>query len=236
MLWLILSLIPVSVAQDACEKVSVGELAKVNVPSVLVLGERKGTQPDLVRAAKVVKALQKSGPVTLALQAVDRGQQSVLDQLTTGALSTEGLEEALGFHEAWGAPITGYLPLFALADDGVRLVAIGGPVEPRAEDDPLPLPPGYIHVLGDAMGEAMMPVELEPRFIQRVAWIDHTLATRALSAWDEQGTLVILADRLHVEGGKGISWQAQRLTEVRVHQAVLAWSDTPCYPDDRLLP
>ncbi len=212
-----------------------GDLVAINTPAVIVLGERKGTQPDLARAAKIVAKLQKLGSVTVALQAVPTEHQAVLDQYSRGTLTVDALEAALHIQDTWGFPFAPYLPLVTAADDGVRVLGIGGAIPARTPDDVLPVPPSYIHVLGDAMGDALMPVELERRFVERVAWTDHVLAARAFKAWDAQGSLVIIADRLHVEGGKGVSWQAQRLTSVRVHTAILSASNTPCYSGDRLL-
>jgi hypothetical protein len=95
-----------------------------------------------------------------------------------------------------------------------------------------PQPPAYIHVLGPPMGEHPVPVELEARYLSMVAYTDHRVALRAVEAWNGQGSLVILADRLHVEGGKGISWQAGLLTEAPVHSVMLKQSDSPCYAGD----
>jgi hypothetical protein len=46
--------------------------------------------------------------------------------------------------------------------------------------------------------------------------------------------LVILADRLHVEGGLSISCQAQRMTEAAVVPVLLAKAETPSYAGDKV--
>jgi uncharacterized iron-regulated protein len=232
----------VALGQDAplaaptCSRGSVGKLVKVEAPAVIVLGERKGTLPDLSRAKKVVAKLAKKGPVTLALQAVRQENQAVLDQLAAGQLAMEQVPAALDWENSWGFPFEAYAPLLATADRGVKLVAIGEPYSLRPEEQTLPLPPGYFEVLADPMGDNPVPPELESPYVEFVAWADHQLASNAISAWDGQGVLVVVVDRFHVEGGLGVSWQAQRLTEAQVSAAILADAESLCYPGDTLLP
>ena len=80
-----------------------------------------------------------------------------------------------------------------------------------------------------------MPAELETRFVEQVAWIDHQLATKALEGWSGEGFLVVLVDRLHVQGGLGVAWQLERLTETPVSAALLADAGTRCVESDRIL-
>ena len=58
---MLLGLLGLAVAADfgPCTTTSVGRAAAIQAPAVLVLGERKGTQPDLKRAYKIVKKLAK---------------------------------------------------------------------------------------------------------------------------------------------------------------------------------
>ena len=44
---------------DACNSVSLTDILAVPEPAIIVLGERRGAQPDLARAMRVVKGLQK---------------------------------------------------------------------------------------------------------------------------------------------------------------------------------
>jgi hypothetical protein len=113
------------------------------------------------------------------------------------------------------------------------VVGVGLDPTMRPTDAQIPIPPGYIHVLGDALGQPL-PVELESRFLQTVAWRDYAIASAAIEAWDGEGYLVILADRLHVEGGLGVSWQASLMTEAPVHAFVLADAESRCYDGDKL--
>ncbi len=99
----------------------------------------------------------------------------------------------------------------------------------------LAVPPVYIHVLADALGEGPMPPELESRFVEQVAWIDQQLATKALEGWNGNGFLVVLVDRLHVQGGLGVAWQLERMTETPVSAALLADAGTRCVASDRIL-
>jgi hypothetical protein len=80
-----------------------------------------------------------------------------------------------------------------------------------------------------------MPPELESRFVEQVAWIDHQLATKALEGWDGNGFLVVLVDRFHVQGGLGVPWQLARLTEAPVSAALLADAGSRCVETDRVL-
>lgn len=217
-----------------CEKVSLAQVADVQAPAVIVLGERRGIWPDLVRAERLIARLQRDHHVTVALEAVHVDKQPVLDQYTSGSIGLSDVPELTGWGEYWGIPWSAYQGVVAAGELGADLIAIGVNAELRPAQDTIPLPPGYLHVLLDAVGEHAVPVELESQFVQTVAWKDHRMAANAIEAWDGEGVLVILADRLHVEGGMGVQWQAQRLTEVPVTSVLLANANTPCYPGDRV--
>jgi len=111
-------------------------------------------------------------------------------------------------------------------------VPLGGRKPPEAT---LAVPPVYIHALADALGEGPMPPELESRFVEQVAWIDQQLASKALESWNGQGFLVVLVDRLHVQGGLGVEWQLARMTETPVSAALLADAGARCVESDRVL-
>jgi hypothetical protein len=84
------------------------------------------------------------------------------------------------------------------------------------------------------MAGHFMPVPLEAEFVQTVTWMDHRLARAAIEGWKGKGYLVIVADRTHVEGGKGIGWQAQRLTDAPVTTVLLSGPGS-CYDKDAYL-
>jgi hypothetical protein len=227
---------PAVAADRACSKTSVGKLAKVEQPAVLVLGERKGTLPDLSRAASLVRKLIKKGAVTVALQAVPASRQDDLDQYARGGLSLEVLPERLDWENTWGFPFETYERLLGTGRQGAKLVAIGGPYQPPPAGVTVPIPPGYVQLLEDPMGETPIPVELEARYAAFVAHADHRFADAALKAWDGTGVLVVIVDRFHVEGGMGVQWQAQTMTEAPVKGVLLADADSRCYKGDLVLP
>ncbi len=229
-------LLHLALAQAGCTPTSIGQLATQAPPSVLVLGERRGIAQDVRRATKLAKKLSKRGPVTVALQAVPVELQEALDAHAAGRLTDEQLLAKIDLPTHWGFDVGAYDKLLLSgATLGFDLVAVGVPPEPAAEGVVVPLPPAYMHVLGDTMGEHPVPVEMEGRFSALVAHTDHRVAARAIEAWDGQGYLLIVADRLHVEGAKGISWQASLLTEYPASSVLLDASDTPCYSGDLVL-
>jgi hypothetical protein len=232
---LILSLALGAHAQG-CEKISVADLTAAPGPGVLVLGERHGTRKDLNRARKIALKLLKHGPVTLAVEAVPADAQPTLDAFQGGKLLVDALPGKLSWHDEWGFSFDAYEKLLLTYQRGVELVALGQPIELRPDDQTVQLPPGYVQVLSDTMGDAPVPVELESRLVQTMAWHDSRLASRALDAWDGQGWLVVVVDRTWIEGGLGVQWQATRLTEAPVQAALLAHAGTQCYPGDRALP
>lgn len=211
-------------ALATCTQTKIPEIAAIPAPAVIVLGERMGVKKDLSRARKLLKKLQ--GPKQLAVAVVDRAKQQVLERHNRGELPTLLLEKELGWS---GFPFTAYSPLFTM---GVAVRAVGVPVEPKPEGTPVPLPAGYARLLSDGMAGHMMPADLESSFSQLVAWYDHRVALHAVEGWNGKGYLVVLADRTHVEGGKGISWQLQRLTEAPVHAVMLA-DPGACYSGDQ---
>ena len=232
---LTLAMIPVASAEAGrCQHVRSADITGVEAPAVIVLGERRGTQPDLSRAARVVRALARQDDVTLAMQAVGKGHQPVLDRWSEDEISLSDLPGLVRLETEWGFAFAPYRNLFLTTRGGVELVAIGQVAELLPEGQTVPMPPSYMHVLSEATDDHPLPVQSEPDFVQTVTWMDHRLAGEAIASWDRQGYLVILADRFHVEGGKGISWQAQRLTPEPVHAFLLADAEASCYAADRI--
>lgn len=221
-----------SAQTPSCEKIGLPDLLQIEAPAVLVLGERKGMWPDLLRAERLVARLNTRDAVTLALEAVSPDKQPVLDAFEAGEGRLSELPELLEWGASWGHAWSSYQGLFQYGQSGVEFVGIGHPPSLRPAEVPIPLPPGYLYVLLDAMGEHALPVDLEPRFVQTVAWRDYQLAKTAIEQWSGEGYLLILADRLHVEGSLGIGFQAQRMTDAAVHNVLLANAQTPCYAGD----
>jgi len=228
--------IAAAAAQQTCAPTTIGTLAQEPRPVVIVAGARKGSSTDAGRAWRLVKRLAAQGPVTVALEPVHRDQQAALDQWGQGHLPDEGLADRLGVADHWGFAADPFLRLItAHKSVGATVVAIGATPAVPARDELIPQPPAYMHVLADTMSGAPIPVELEGRFMAMVARHDHLLATAAIQSWSGDGALVIVADRLHVEGGKGVSWQAGLLQSAPVHNVLLARSDTPCFTGDLTL-
>jgi len=218
-----------------CSQTSLTELATIPSPAVFVLGERRGTHPDLARASRLVARLRSSGePVTVALDVVSADKQPVLDRYADGQVPSVDLPALLDWAAITGFPYDPYQKLLTAAAYGSEVLAVGVPTEPKPTSIPVPIPPGYIAVLQDGMSGHYMPVALESRFVQMVTWKDFRIARTAIEAWNGDGYLVIVADRTHVEGGKGVGWQAQRLTDAKVH-TILLDGPAACYDKDRYL-
>jgi uncharacterized iron-regulated protein len=233
MIWLVGAALA---ATGECEPIGMKDVMDVPAPAVIVLGERHGTQPDLARAARVVRKLAKRGPVTLALESVHEKYQSVLDDYSVGHVTLEHLPGQLDWSNSWGFGWRPYQPLVTAADLEVKVVAAGNDLGPPPADAPqFPIPSGYMQILADAMADHLVPVELHDRFVRSMAWYDFRIADDALSHWDGNGWLVIVAGRGHIEGGKGVTWQvAQQKPDVKVAGFVLGWADPICYRGDRV--
>lgn len=222
-------------AQESCEYVTFAEIAAIEAPAVVVLGERHGFQPDLARAAKVVRSFDRRAPVTVALEAVHSKYQPVLDGFAEGKVEAVDLPALTRWDDDWGFPYAPYAPLVTASRFGAKVVGAGLDLGPRPEDRAVPLPPRYIDVLRPAMAGHTMPPEKEGGFVQAMAWRDFRIAEAAMNGWSGEGYLVVVTGRGHVEGGKGVAWQAQRMTQAPVHAFVLKpGPEPPCWEGDRL--
>ncbi|MCB9679942.1 MAG: ChaN family lipoprotein [Alphaproteobacteria bacterium] len=227
-------LLSTALAQD-CTTVHARDLLDVPAPAVLVLGERHGMRKDLGRATKIARALAAKDDVRVALEAVDRRFDAALGAYAHGVLDADDLERKLDFPATWGFPYRVYAPLVRASAFGAEVVGVGLKLGPKPDDVSLPVPPRYIDLLRPAMGDHEIPLGMEQDFVQAMAWRDYGLASKALQGWDGKGYLVLVVGRGHVEGGKGVAWQASRLTDVPVHSFVLAATpDMPCYAGDQV--
>lgn len=231
-LWLMAA----AAAQDGlCEPIGLGDVLNVQAPAVIVLGERHGTEPDLSRATRVVRALLATGePVTVALEAVHQKYQPVLDDYAAGKVDPLELETKLEWKDAWGFPFAPYSKLVMSSGEGAKVVAAGLDLGPAPADAPkYPIPPGYSEILESAMGGHQVPPGAEPSFIASMAWRDYAIGDLATKSWDGQGFLVVVTGRGHVEGGKGVGWQLDQRLDVPVTSYVLAWGkQPPCFEGD----
>lgn len=217
-----------------CTAVGMEQVRAIAPPAVVVLGERYGHQPDLARAKRIIREMLGRSPVTVALEAVDVTATKELDRYAAGELNSDGLRAALDWEATWGFPWTPYEPLLTAHDYGASVVGIGVPRTPPPKDAEFPIPGGYMTILRDAMAGYEMPLGMQSRFVRTMAWRDHALARNAIEAWDEDGYLVLVVGRGHVEGGKGVAWQARTLTSQKVDSIVLAWADAACYDGDQI--
>ena len=207
-------------AWATCGPVGMAELVTVDRPAVFVLGVRDGVPSDLRRAARVIRRLRGAGPVTVALQVVPVEQQAALDAYQRGDVPTGSLPDALAWDAAQPS-FTTWLPVFEGAGLGDTLNAVGHPLTRAPDGIDVPRAPGHSAVLADAMQEHWMPPAYETRFAAHVAWLERRVARDALASWSGEGALVVLASRLHVEGGKGLTFQLGTQTERPVHGVLL---------------
>ncbi|MCO4745650.1 MAG: ChaN family lipoprotein [Proteobacteria bacterium] len=216
-----------------CQEIGFNDILAVEAPAVIVLGERHGTQPDLARATRLMRNLHERAPVTLALEAVHEDYQAQLDSFAEGQIEIDAVEAALSWEESWGFAFAPYARLVTAATAGVHVLAAGTTLGKAPEDARYPIPSGYMTVLRDAMSGHEMPLDMEERFVRSMAWRDYKIASLATGPWDQTGYLVIVTGRGHVEGGKGVAWQAEQSVDVPVKSFVLAWGkEPPCYPGD----
>ena len=225
----------VATAQEACAYVRFPDVVAVPSPSVVVLGERHGFKSDLGRALKVARRFATEGPVTIALEAVHRKHQPVLDAFAAKKVPPDELADQLDWEHEWGFAYRAYEPLVTAAEEGMRVVAVGVDLGPKPEGVEVPIPPRYLDLLRPAMGGHDVPKAKEADFVAAMAWRDRALAEAAVKAWDGKGRLVLVVGRGHVEGGKGVAWQADLLTDAPIASFVLApGPNPPCHEGDRL--
>jgi hypothetical protein len=231
MIWLVTA----ALAADRCTPINASDILSIKAPAVIVLGERHGTQPDLYRASYVAKKLNEAAKVTLALEAVHQKFQLILDDYARKKIPKEDLQTRLEWPASWGYPFGPYRTLVRGADLDMDVLGVGVDRSGAPAGEKFPIPSGYLPILHDGMAGSDVAPGLEQRFLETVAWRDYAIARNAVRSWDGTGYLVIVADRAAVEGGKGVAWQAEQLTDKPVHSFVLAWGDTPpCYPGDQV--
>lgn len=234
MFWL-LAMITTALATPRCDLVTMSDVMAVTPPAVIVLGETHGTQPDLKRASQIVNRLAKRAPVTLALEPVYAQRQAALDRYASGDITVEALPGAVGWDETFGFPLSPYRGLLTAADKGVKVVGVGLARQAAPDEAEFPVPGGYMSILRDAMAGAEMPLSLQSRFVRTMAYRDFRMAEAALAGWNGRGYLVVLVGREHVEGGKGVSWQAGLMSQAPVHSYILSYGGEPgCYRGDQI--
>lgn len=234
-MWWFLAASVALAAGNHCQRIDKGYVLAVTPPAVVVLGERHGTEPDLRRATKIVKAFAARMSTTVALEAIQGDKQKVLDAFAQGHIAARDLPAKLDWDRDWGFPYRPYEPLVTANERGVHVVAAGLPLGNPPDGAEFPVPGGYMGILRDAMSDHEIPLPMQAGFIRAMAWRDYRIAQQAIAGWNHKGYLVILAGRTHVEGGKGVPWQAGLLTHEPVSAFVLDWAtDPPCYAGDNV--
>ena len=234
-LWLALSVAWADSAEK-CTAIGLSDITSVKGPAVIVLGERHGTEPDLRRAATIVKQLHAKGSVTVALEAVHEKYQKVLDDYAHGVIAAADLPTQLDWEKSWGFAYKPYAPLVTLGTQpDYKVVAAGLDLGEAPTSADFPVPSGYLSILRDSMAGHDVAPEMQDTFVKAMAYRDYEIARDAVKGWDGMGWLVILTGRGHVEGGKGVAFQAGLLTKAKVESFVLDWGvDPPCYPGDKV--
>lgn len=218
-----------------CEGVAMTDLLELQTPAVIVLGERPGTFVDERRAERIVFRLAEDEPVTLALEAVEGGFQSVLDDYADGRIDPSDVPPLVRWDESWPYAWSAYQPLVTAAVMGVEVIAAGLPHTSMPRGESVTLPPRYMDVIEPRLADQGLPLAYESRFVQAMAWRDRRIAEQALEGWNGKGYLIVLAHRMHVAGGRGVAWQLAQRTQAPVESVLLGRAGASCEPGDRVL-
>jgi len=221
---------------DACETISLSDIAAVPEPAIIVLGERRGAQPDLARARRVLSRLQRDadGGVMLATDLVHHKYQKHLNAYTSGQTDLSTLEESLEWSNHSATSFTPYGQLFRLAEKGLQLRAVGTEWIGPPENVHPPVPGVYPSLVSSAVPEDNLPFGLDSRIAETMAYWDYQVAMRAVNEWDGRGYLVILTDRARTEGGGGVPWQLAQSDTHQVYAFLLAWAEPYCEEGDNV--
>ena len=224
-------------ADDACREITLSDIAAVPEPAIIVLGERRGAQPDLSRAKRVIQRLQKTaeGPVMLATDIVHHSVQKQFDDYERGAIRYESLEQQLQWPEQTSVSFAPYGQLFKQIENGLTVKAVGidlvGPPDSNIRP---PVPAVYPSIVSAAIADDALPFGLDGRIAEIMAYWDFQVANRAANEWNGQGYLVILTERARVESGGGVPWQLVQAGKRKVYSFILSWSEPFCDEGDNV--
>jgi len=205
---------------------------------VVYVGERHDATADHAIEAAIVRLTR---PTLLGMEMFSRPVQAALDAYARGELDEATFVARTEWNERWGMPFELYADVVRSSRDvGARIVALNAPREwtraiSRAGLDGLPseirtaLP--ELDLTNDAHramvmealsghashgGVAMEPAALERFYLAQLTW-DETMGesvARALSD-EPEARMVVLAGRMHVQGGLGIPRCASRRRPTR---------------------
>lgn len=223
-----------ALAQDLpCPEVGLAEVAAITPPAVVVLGARGGTEPDLVRARRVITRLSSAADVTVGLQVLPTSSQQTLDRFADGEIALTALPDELSWEATVGGPYSGYRWLTSAALQGHDVLAVGPKPGAPPSWQRVTVPSGYASNLVRGMPEgAEIDKSLESDLVRSVAHTEEQIARAAVQNWNGRGYLVLVVDRPHATG-LGVPWQVRQLTDAPVSSVMLAWAAEPaCEPTD----
>lgn len=228
--------ISLAFAEDACSTISLSDVVSVPESSIIVLGARRGAQPDVARAQRVIKALQAKTqhPVTLAIDFVHHSFQGQFDAFGQGHLDPLELETQLEWTQHSATTFKPYGRLFKTVVEHGMIYAVGSDLESPPPDVGTPIPGVYPDMVNSVIPEGQLVFGLDNRIAETMAYWDYQIANRALNEWDQQGYLVILTDRSRVEGGGGVPWQLVQRKTPPVYAFLLAWAEPYCTEGDNV--
>ena len=206
--------------------------AVVDAPAVIVLGARRGMQPDLFRARRLIKALSEKAEVTLALDILPVSAADDYRLHLANGFGDEVLPLALDWDDKVGLPWSGYKGFFT--DPDLRWVPVGvGPGEHPDSSEPVQIPMGLGNVLRDTSA-GNFPAQRQEVLLRAIAWQDSVISQRAIDGWDGDGYLVVLVDRFRVYGRSGVDWHLPYYTKAPVSSYLLSWSGEDCTEGEKV--
>lgn len=201
---------------------------------VVYVGERHDAAADHEAQRAIVAALLARGPsLAVGMEMFQRPFQAPLDQYVARAIDEAEMLRATEWQERWNMDFALYRPILEAARDaGAPVVALNARREltraiaregEEALSDELraELPAELVRddaehraMVMEAFGEhpGMEPGMLERFYLAQVVW-DETMAERVAEVLAGEGAperMVVLAGRMHVQGGHGIPRRAAR--------------------------
>jgi hypothetical protein len=221
-----------SATEGQCVSTSISS-AIVDAPAVLVLGARRGMQPDHLRAREVIRRLRRHSDVTLAVDVVTTQGEIWHKQHVANGFEDDALPLALRWDTEVSFPWSVYRPL--LTNNKIDWVGIGSDnSEMPGPDEMIQVPIGIGDRIRSSSGGHDVPASRQDSLMRTIAWQEQRMAAAALEAWDGKGYLVVLADRFRVQGLGGLAWHFERQTSAPVDAYLLAWGLDRCAANDKV--
>ncbi|UJR83753.1 ChaN family lipoprotein [Sandaracinus amylolyticus] len=216
-------------------RMTLEELAiALDVARVVYVGERHDAAADHEAQRAVIAALlARGGSLAIGMEMFQRPFQAPLDAYVARSIDEAEMLRATEWQERWNMDFALYRPILELARDaGAPVVALNArreltrtiarqgdaalTPELRAELPAEMVTDDAAHraMIMEAFGEhpGMEPAVLERFYLAQLVW-DETMAERVASTLASEGAparMVVLAGRVHVQGGLGIPQRAAR--------------------------